>query len=181
MRVCGGQPRKNPGAPIRVTVRFQCQIAISREFNRHRVNSVAEQSTRYCNYSGDKFGKEISVSLPSWIEDDGDFVVDFDGMCDEIAEGQQNNVWGALDWWWFANVFTEKAYMKLIEFGWKPQQARTVLPLDTNTELVHTAYFSDWIHFFELRFDNVHAHPDAYMLASELDSAFRKKGLYNAD
>ena len=46
----------------RVTVRFQCQIAISREFNRHRVDSIAEQSTRYCNYSANKFGNEITVN-----------------------------------------------------------------------------------------------------------------------
>jgi len=152
----------------RVTARFQCQIAISREFNRHRVDSIAEQSTRYCNYSKDKFGNEITVNIPSWIDN---FFYDdknFEDLVRGIEFGDHHKDWHALDWWWFANVFAEKAYMKLIEFGWKPQQARTILPLDTNTDLVHTAFVHDWEHFFFLRCDKDHAHPDAYLLATKL-------------
>ena len=54
--------------PKRVTVHFSTQIAISREFNRHRADSMAEQSTRYCNYSKAKFGNEITINLPTWIK-----------------------------------------------------------------------------------------------------------------
>lgn len=53
----------------RITVRFTTQIAVSREANRHRVDSVAEQSTRYCNYSKDKFGGEIAINKPKWVSE----------------------------------------------------------------------------------------------------------------
>ena len=61
--------------------------------------------------------------------------------------------------------------MKLLELGWTPQQARTVLPLDTNTEIMHCAFISDWKHFFELR-DNPKAHPDMQVLAKSLHQQF---------
>ena len=57
-----------PLHPVRVTVHFSTQIAITREFNRHRANSMAEQSTRYCNYSKAKFGNEITVNIPTWVK-----------------------------------------------------------------------------------------------------------------
>lgn len=167
----------------RVTVRFQCQIAISREFNRHRVDSIAEQSTRYCNYSADKFGNEITINLPSWIEQEKLPVIN-DNM--EALKTYCRHIDGAvfapdakmepIDYWLFANIACEFSYMKLIEAGWKPQQARTILPLDTNTDLVHTAFVSDWKHFFFLRCDKVHAHPDAYLLASDLQRQFLERG-----
>lgn len=165
----------------RITARFQCQIAISREFNRHRVDSIAEQSTRYCNYSKDKFDNEITVSTPSWVDkDDAEkrmteksltyYAMNMlSGNFDKVAPDKK---FDAIDYWLFANLSAEWAYMKLIECGWKPQQARTILPLDTNTDLVHTAFVSDWEHFFELRCDKNHAHPDAYYLASELKKQF---------
>ena len=167
--------KPGPMHDLRVTAKFSTQIAISREFNRHRVNSPSEESTRYVNYNKERFGKQIRINLPTWIADDGNFEADFDDMCEEIKRDEQNG-WNVLDWWWFANVFCEKAYIELIRLGWKPQQARTILPLDTNTELVHSAFISDWKHFFELRCDNVHAHPDAYYIASELQKQFVENG-----
>lgn len=171
-----------PMHELRVTARFQCQIAISREFNRHRVDSIAEQSTRYCNYSADKFGNEIKVVKPSWIDKNAADTQneDYDTklyLKAALSGACQNE----LDWWVFANKACELAYMKLIEAGWKPQQARTVLPLDTATDLVHTAFISDWRHFFFLRCDEVHAHPDAYQLASELQKQFIEKGYIRCD
>lgn len=162
----------------RICVKFTTQIAISREFNRHRVNSISESSTRYCNYSKDKFGNEISVNLPTWIEDDGNFNADFDVMCHEIANDEYEE-WNALDWWWFSNIFCEKAYMELIKLGWQPQQARVVLPIDTNTEIVHTAFVSDWKHFFDLRADGTTGapHPDAKVIAEPLKKKFIELGL----
>lgn len=71
-------------------------------------------------------------------------------MCADIAEGRAQE-WSKLDTWIFANQAAEYAYMKLIEAGCKPQEARAILPLDCNTELVHTAFISDWKHFFDLR------------------------------
>lgn len=166
-----------PMHELRVTARFNTQIAISREFNRHRVDSIAESSTRYCNYSKDQFGNEIAINLPTWIEDDGEFKAPFKVLCHSIRLNKYNK-WDALDWWWFANVFCEEAYMRLIKLGWSAQQARTILPLNTNTVLVHTAFVSDWQHFFDLRSRGTTGkpHPDAKVLADQLLQMFVERG-----
>lgn len=174
----------------RVTVLFHTQIAISREFNRHRVNSIAESSTRYCNYSKDKFGNEITLNLPSWIEP---AAVTSDAMDKAVMQNkllELANTWGnaevkfpkeftALDYWLLANTMAEYCYMGLIQQGWTAQQARTILPLDTNTDLVHTAFVEDWRHFFDLRALGTTGkpHPDASCLAIPLYNEFKKRGL----
>lgn len=174
----------------RVTVLFHTQIAISREFNRHRVNSMAESSTRYCNYSKDKFGNEITVSLPSWIDL---ATITPDAMDKAVLQSkllELANTWGnvkvkfpkeftALDYWLLANTMAEYCYMGLIQQGWIAQQARTILPLDTNTDLVHTAFVEDWQHFFDLRALGTTGkpHPDASCLAIPLYNEFKKRGL----
>lgn len=158
-------------APFRrVTVHFTTQIAVSREANRHRVNSIAEQSTRYCNYSKDKFGGEIAINKPSWIEDK--YRIANPLGCNPMT------MMNPVDVWWAANAYAEVCYMRLLQLGWKPEQARTILPLDTNTELVHTAFVSDWIHFFDLRALNKtgKAHPDMIAVAKPLYEEFNKRG-----
>lgn len=168
----------------RVTVHFTTQVAITREFNRHRANSMAEQSTRYCNYSKAKFGNEITINLPTWVESlqgstlqAGEASLSetaFLALAKKVAEGS------AADYenWLFANLAAEKAYMNLIAAGRKPQEARVILPLDTNTELVHTAFLSDWLHFFDLRALGTTGapHPDAKAIAMPLYEAFKEKG-----
>ena len=162
----------------RITVHFTTQVAITREFNRHRANSMAEQSTRYCNYSKEKFSGEITVNIPEWVErivpssaadisssltsDSSLFV----SLASKVAEGTATEY----ENWLFANVAAERAYLNLIAQGRKPQEARAVLPLDTNTELVHTAFVSDWMHFFDLRALGTTGapHPDARILAQPL-------------
>lgn len=159
----------------RVTVHFSTQIAVSREFNRHRVNSMAEQSTRYCNYSKDKYGNEITVALPAWMNAEnvklGSNASDFKHMCHSIFE-HDTAWWTPIEYWLFANRACEYAYMNLIKLGWTPEKARTILPLDTNTELIHTAFVEDWKHFLDLRYHDKtgKAHPDAKYLA---------EGVYN--
>lgn len=143
----------------RVTVRFTTGVDISREFNRHRVNSMAEQSTRYCNFSKDKFNSEITCIIPhAYLESNamgGMDTEDIDVFCEALKQ-------------------SEKAYFKLLELGWKPENARKVLPLDLATELVHTAFVSDWNHFFDLRSRETtgKAHPDAKALAEPLMHEF---------
>lgn len=167
----------------RVTVHFTTQIAITREFNRHRVNSMAEQSTRYCNYGKDKFGG-VGINLPSWIGENEltekklKYQTDIAIPNDEFGTlyERETYLWRAIDWWLWANACAELAYLNLLRLGWTPQQARTVLPLDTNTELIHTAFVSDWNHFFELR-DDSHAHPDARLLAHPLHEVFKERNL----
>lgn len=169
--------KPEPMHDLRVTARFNSQIAISREYNRHRMDSVAEESTRYCNYSKDKYDKEIKINLPSWIEDNCAHNVGFEDMIIQIQRGCMKN-WEALDWWWFANLFAERAYLELTRLGWSAQQARTILPLDTNTTLVHTAFVSDWQHFFDLRSRGTTGkpHPDAKVLADQLLQMFIERG-----
>lgn len=163
---------------LRITVHFTTQIAITREYNRHRANSMAEQSTRYCNYTKNKFGSEISINLPTWVK--GDLETNdekFVELCEDVAN-EETNDWTPIDAWLFANQAAEFAYMKLIAMGCKPQEARVILPLDTNTELVHTAFISDWKHFFDLRALGTTGapHPDAKILAEPLYEEFKERG-----
>lgn len=163
---------------LRITVHFTTQIAITREYNRHRANSMAEQSTRYCNYTKNKFGSEISINLPTWVK--GDLETNDEKLvelCEDVAN-EETNDWTPIDAWLFANQAAEFAYMKLIAMGCKPQEARVILPLDTNTELVHTAFVSDWKHFFDLRALGTTGapHPDAKILAEPLYEEFKERG-----
>ena len=130
----------------RVTVKFTLPISISREFIRHRTASFAEQSTRYCNYSKSKFGSELTFVKPHWYVQHEE---EFENTC----------------------KYYEDTYMAAIESGLKPQEAREFLPLCTKTELVMTAFTSDWEHFFKLRCHST-AHPDARALATPLKDKF---------
>lgn len=168
----------------RVTVRFTTDIGVSRELNRHRVDSIAEQSTRYCNFSKDKFNNELSIVLPEefsdpklkpWFENCNE------DMLKELSEEllDDNIVWGVLQNWLFANLACEYAYMNLIRMGRKPQQARRILPLDLCTELVHTAFVSDWEHLFSLRTSIIaktgRPHPDMSALIDPLYKEFIRR------
>ncbi|MGI6242097.1 MAG: FAD-dependent thymidylate synthase [Prevotella sp.] len=168
----------------RVTVHFTTQIGTTREFNRHRANSMAEQSTRYCNYAKAKFGNEITVNLPTWvreqIDQQGDAALkftreDLPELFQKVYDGTATD----LENWVFANLSSEQVYMNLTAAGRKPQEARAVLPLDTNTELVHTALVADWKHFFDLRAIGTTGapHPDAKVLAEPLMEEFKRMGL----
>ena len=151
---------------IRITVHFTCQRAISAEFNRHRKNSMMERSSRYCNFSMDKFGNEIGIVRPNWVINDTPNL-DFMGYI-KILNNRDNSEWSKFDYWIFANLACEWSYMNLIELGAKPEEARDILPMDLQTELYHTAFISDWIHFFKLRAWNSKGnkpHPEARKLA----------------
>ena len=177
-----GEP--TPEHERRVTVHFTTQVAITREFNRHRANSMAEQSTRYCNYSKDKFGGEMSVNEPAWVREASAGGIEagehkLADLCRDIADGRGSADWTDIDCWLLANLASELAYMTLVSHGRKPQEARVVLPLDVNTELVHTAFVSDWKHFFNLRALGTTGapHPDAKVLAMPLYMEFQQRGL----
>lgn len=141
----------------RITVKFICDRGVSHEFVRHRVFSFAQESTRYCNYSKDKFGNEITFIKPSWIGES------IDSLNQEFRDTDRDDT----------SIFiralrnAEEEYFTLLNNGWKPQQARQVLPNATKTELVMTGFESDWEGFFKLRCSGA-AHPDAKKLADEL-------------
>ena len=163
---------------IRVTVHFTCQRAISAEFNRHRKDSIMERSSRYCNFSKDKFGNEIGIVKPDWVINDTPNL-DFMGYI-KILNNHDNSEWSKFDYWIFANLACEWSYMNLIELGAKPEEARDILPMDLQTELYHTAFISDWIHFFKLRAWNSKGnkpHPEARKLARQVFDKFVELGL----
>lgn len=134
----------------RITVKWTCDRGISHEFVRHRVFSFAMESTRYCNYSKDKFGKEVTFIEPTWYENSNDIVK-------TIFQTDLKSF--------------ELSYMSLLQAGLTAQQARQVLPNALKTELVMTGFESDWKHFFSLRSPKYGAkgvHPDAAYLADML-------------
>ena len=161
----------------RISVRWTCDRGVSHEFVRHRVFSFAQESTRYCNYSKDKFGNEITFIIPSWLDIpdgqytywDGDWC-DIDGMKIQFSGREHDDINAFL--WTLNNI--DLQYKVLLNKGWKPQQARQILPNALKTELVMTGFESDWRHFFELRCDTA-AHPDARELALELYSKLYNK------
>lgn len=152
----------------RITVKFTCDRGVSHEFVRHRVFSFAQESTRYCNYSKDKFGNEITFIQPCW------------NYIKTAAYNGVDNFDG--DYFEHSLREAESYYFKLIDQGWKPQQARAVLPNSLKTELVMTGFVSDWEHFFKLR-DAGSAHPQARELAHPLHMEFLRRNylvdLYN--
>lgn len=147
----------------RITVRFICDRGVSHEFVRHRVFSFAQESTRYCNYSKDKFGNELTFIQPCYLNEAelaqyGPYhLVSRNKSPESIFICSLNNA--------------EKDYLTLIESGWKAQEARAVLPNALKTELVITGFATDWQHFFELRCAS-NAHPQARELAIPLYDEF---------
>ena len=141
----------------RVMVRFICDRITSQSIVRHRTMSFAQESTRYCNYSKDKFGHELVFIEPSWEFPTSDTV-----NVRERFEAMLNEA--------------EANYMELIALGCKPQEARSVLLSSIKTEIVVTGFIDDWKHFFELRCDSA-AHPDIRKLALDLQKQFRDREL----
>ena len=157
----------------RITVKFITDQGILREFTRHRVFSFAVESTRYCNYSKNRFSNEVTFIQPNWISDEDikDYHINYNYFID-----QDNNHITSVNRFMSALKNAEYFYMELIKLGWKPQQARNILPLATKCDMVMTGFVSDWLHFFELR-DAASAHPQAQELAHSLHEAFIQRGL----
>ena len=150
----------------RITVHFVCDRGVSHEFVRHRVMSFAQESTRYCNYSKNKFGNELTFIIPCWV-----------GEGQENASLEDRDICGNTyaDLCFKENLAkAERAYFTLIKQGWTPQQARAVLPNSLKTELVVTGFTSDWEHFFGLRARGTTGapHPQAKELAEPLMKEF---------
>lgn len=159
----------------RITVKWILDRVTGESFLRHRVFSFARESTRYCNYSKDKFKNEITFIKPTWLDIptgnytywDGDWC-DIDKM--KIQLPSDNSITD--NFLWCLNN-AETQYNLLINKGWKPQQARQVLPFAVCSPLVMTGFESDWEHFFSLRCSSK-AHPDAKKLADELYKLIHK-------
>lgn len=156
----------------RVTVKFICDRGVSHEFVRHRVFSFSQESTRYCNYSKDKFGNELTFIIPCWTnlpeQEYGDMTnpkIFNRGSVNGIETDFVNSL-----------RIIEFNYLRLINDGWNPQQARQILPNALKTELIMTGFVSDWEHFFSLRCAPS-AHPQARELAIPLEEEFKSLNL----
>lgn len=136
-----------------LSVLFICDRGVSHEIVRHRMASFAQESTRYCNYSKDKFDNEISV-----IEPNPEFM-------------RASSIWNA---WYESICESERAYFDLLKNGETPQMARSVLPNSLKTEIVMTANYREWRHFLKLRCAP-NAHPQMREIAIPLLQELNKK------
>ena len=125
-----------------ISVKFIVDRGVSHELVRHRMASYAQESTRYCNYSKDKFGNELTFISPC-----------FWSKCSREYEE-----------WYAAMNSAEDIYFELINWGVTPEQARTVLPNSIKTEIVMTANLREWRHFFKLRAVGTTGKPHPQML-----------------
>lgn len=137
---------------VSITVKVICDRGISHEWVRHRVASYAQESTRYCNYSKDKFEKEITVIEPLFFKND-----EYKYFC-----------------WKEACEWCESYYFFLLENGSTPQEARSVLPNSLKTELICTMNLREWRHFLKLRTAKV-AHPQIREITIPLLKALQRE------
>ena len=133
------------------TVKFVCDRGVSHELVRHRPVSFAQESTRYCNYSKDKFGREITVIEPI-------FYVENAYKCDKSTNKTVYDIWKE------SCEFAEKSYFKLLDLGSTPQEARDVLPNSLKTEIIMTATEEEWQHIINLRAKGTTGQPHPQMV-----------------
>ena len=134
----------------KITVSLICDRGVTHELVRHRIASYSQESTRYCNYMGEKFGRELTFIKPCfWAEDDPKYAV----WKEQMAQ-------------------LEETYQRLLEAGASPQEARSILPNSLKTEIVVTMNLREWRHFFRLRTAPA-AHPQMREAADMLLAAFQ--------
>ena len=133
---------------VSVSVLFTCDRGVTHEIVRHRVASYAQESTRYVNYSKDKFGNEIG-----YIDIAGGIALDT-----KMKDLPVETIDAIISEWHQACIDAEKHYMKMLELGATPQIARSVLNNSTKSDINVTMNLREWRHFFELRCDTP-AHP----------------------
>lgn len=169
--ICDLQYMCNPTPyhELRYSVLCTTNLQVSQELIRHRVMSFAQESSRYCNYSTDKFDNQLVFIKPNWFEVSNKQDITLEEDCLKIIES---------------------TYLRLIEHGWKPQQAAQVLPKALKTDIVITGFKSDWDHFMDLRYWGTTGapHPQMKELASlillELNRVgytYGDKGIYLKD
>lgn len=172
----------------RITFKFTTNIGVAREGNRHRVNSIAEESTRYCDYSKGNNNGEINITSSVWIDKDEREVLnnvpkeEWLNMIHSIADCEDKCILNdAKVYYGAAMVFSNICYNKLRTLGWAPQQAREVLPLATKSEVVYTAFASDWKHWFDLRLVGTTGkpHPNMEQIAELAQHELIKNNLWD--
>lgn len=165
----------------RISIKFVTDRGVSHELVRHRVFSFAQESTRYCNYSKDKFGNELTFIIPSWAgcKDEISYTHYFDVEEREKLQADFGQSYGGLI---HQLSLIEDEYLRQLEYGRTPQEARQVLPNALKTEIVMTGFLEDWRHFFHLRYFGTTGkpHPDMLLLATKAKEALEEAGLFSA-
>jgi thymidylate synthase (FAD) len=135
----------------KISVRFICDRGVTHEIVRHRIASYSQESTRYCNYTKEKFGSELTFIRPCfWDEHSENYLI-----------------------WHAQMAAAENAYKLLIESGATPEEARSVLPTSVKTEIAVTMNLREWRHFFKLRGSN-RSHPQMREVVLPLLEDFKK-------
>lgn len=147
---------------LRPCVRIVTDNGVGRELTRHRVFSWAQESTRYCNYSVDRFGNELTFVEPYWYND-----------AEEVVKSDFDS----------ALKYIEDTYLTMIDHQYSAQQARAILPLCLKTELIMTGFRNDWEHFYDLRaLDKTGAaHPDMKAIAVPMLEEFKNRNYIAKD
>ncbi len=149
-----------------INVLFVCDRGVSHELVRHRVASFAQESTRYCNYNKD----DITFIIPNWITE----LPDIKTLNTKVFDNTISNEEGCILTWYDSCEFAEESYKELINHGWTPQQARSVLPNSLKTEINVSANIREWRHIFRLRASKA-AHPSMRELMIPLLEEFKSK------
>lgn len=142
-----------------ITVRVICDRGVSHEIVRHRLASYSQESSRYCNYTADKFGNEITVI---------DIATGFQYDLSDQKDVNKYRIWTQ------AMLDAEKHYFEMIEAGAKPEEARSVLPNSTKTEIVMTMNLREWRHFFRMRCSS-RAHPQIIEVSKMILKVFAER------
>ena len=142
-----------------ISVKVICDRGVSHEIVRHRLASYSQESTRYCNYTGEKFGGEIT------------FIAIATGFKYDLADERDCKKYSI---WCEAMYAAETYYKQLIDAGAKPEEARSVLPNSTKTEIVMTMNLREWRHFIRLRGSRA-AHPQIREVAGMIGEEFVKR------
>ena len=139
---------------VSISVRVICDRGVTHEIVRHRIASYSQESTRFCNYSNDKFGNELTFIKPIFNKYNCDA-----GMYDTFEDTCR---------------FIETRYFEMLKHGATPQEARSILPNSLKTEIVMTMNLREWRHFFKLRCDKA-AHPQTREIANMILKEFKEK------
>lgn len=149
-----------------LSVRIICSRSFTHELVRHRLCAFSQESTRYCNYSKDEFGNNLTFIIPPWVNIPEGEYTSIEKIPEDFTKQEQ--------YWFETMLVIERTYKFLIDHGWSAQQARMVLPNSLKTEIVITANLREFRHIFNLRTSKA-AHPEMREVMIPLLKEFKKK------
>lgn len=157
---------------VNISVRIICDRGVSHEIVRHRIASYSQESTRYCNYSNDKFGNELTFIKPCWFINSLDYLNKY--AKDKTYENSEDLLEGEFDWINAMQSIEDNYFILIKDDEWTPEEARSILPNSIKTELVMTMNLREWRHFFKMRCDKS-AHPQMRQIANMILDTFKEK------